>query len=126
VPDAVVTDPTPTGLVFQTASAPCSSGFPCAVGAIGAGASITFTATYAVTPGFGGGQVVNVASVGSPTVPDPTPNDNTSTATVTVIGGGGPPNAIATPVNARWALLAMIGLLMMFGAFAGRKLSRNR
>jgi len=126
VPDAVVTDPTPTGLVFQSASAPCSGGFPCAVGALGAGASTTITATYAVAPGFGGGQVINVASVGSPTVPDPTPNDNTSTAAVTVIGGGGPPNVVATPVNARWALLAMVGLLMMFGAFASRNPSRNR
>lgn len=126
VPDAVVTDPTPTGLVFQSASAPCSSGFPCTVGAIGAGASVTFTATYAVAPGFGGGQVVNVASVSSPTVPDPTPNDNTSTAAVTVIGGGVPPNAVAAPVNSRWLLVAMTGLLMLFGTLARRKGSRRQ
>jgi uncharacterized repeat protein (TIGR01451 family) len=126
VPDAVVTDPTPAGLVFQSALAPCSGGFPCTVGAVGAGASVTFTATYAVASGFGGGQVVNVASVGSATVPDPTPNDNTSTAAVTVIGGGGPPNAIATPVNSRWVLVAMAGLLMLFGTWARRKASRDR
>jgi uncharacterized repeat protein (TIGR01451 family) len=125
VPDAVVTDPTPTGLVFQSASAPCSGGFPCTIGAIGAGASMTFTAAYTVAPGFGNGQVVNVASVGSPTVPDPTPNDNTSTATV-IVTGGTPTNAVAAPVNSSWMLVAMSGLLLLFGTLARRKVSRDR
>jgi uncharacterized repeat protein (TIGR01451 family) len=126
VPDAVVTDPTPAALVFQSASAPCTSGFPCSVGALGAGASTTITATYLVAPGFNGGSIVNTASVASSSIPDPTPNDNTSTVSVIVIGGGGPPNAIATPVNARWALLTLLGLVMALGALSARRPSRFR
>ena len=53
VPDAIVTDPTPAGLVFQSASAPCTRGFPCSIGALGAGTSTTLTATYVVAAGFG-------------------------------------------------------------------------
>lgn len=123
VPDAVVSDPTPAGLVFESASAPCGGGFPCTIGAIAAGASTTFTATYSVTPGFTG-QIANTASVDSPTMSDPTPADNSSTASVSVTGGGNPPQAIPTPVNARWAVLGLAGVLLLLGAAtAGRRKS---
>jgi len=39
--------------VFQSASAPCTRGFPCSIGALGAGTSTTLTATYVVAAGFG-------------------------------------------------------------------------
>jgi len=123
-PDALVTDPTPSGLTFQSASAPCTSGFPCALGALGAGASVTFTATYVVASDAEGGQIVNVASVNSST-PDPTPNDNTSTIAVRVTGGGAPA-AIATPVNARWAMLAMVLLLTLLSIRPALGIARRR
>ncbi|HEY0232433.1 MAG TPA: DUF11 domain-containing protein, partial [Dokdonella sp.] len=124
VPDALVTDPTPSGLTFQAASAPCTSGFPCALGALGAGSSVTFTATYVVASDVEGGQIVNVASVNSST-PDPTPNDNTSTIAVRVTGGGAPA-AIATPVDSRWALIAMALLLALLSVRPALKITRRR
>ncbi|HJU39647.1 MAG TPA: DUF5979 domain-containing protein, partial [Tahibacter sp.] len=125
VPDAIVSDPTPAGLAFQFAAAPCSGGFPCTIGAIAAGASVTFTATYTVASGFAG-EIVNTASVNSATVPDPTPSDNTSTVPVVVTGGSGPPNAIAAPVNSLWMLVGMTALLLLVGASARRRMPSDR
>jgi uncharacterized repeat protein (TIGR01451 family) len=123
VSDAVLSDPTPAGLVFVGASTPCASGFPCAFGALGNGASVTIEATYRVSPDFTG-EIANVASVASPTVPDPTPGDNSGTAT-TVVNGSAPPVAnVPVPLDARW-MLALMGLLLML-AGASRAVRRGR
>ncbi|MEO6689219.1 MAG: DUF11 domain-containing protein, partial [Dokdonella sp.] len=114
VPDAVLNDPTPPGLTFVSASAPCVGGFPCAIGAIANGASVTVTATYAVSPGLVG-SVTNIASAHSATVPDPTPNNNSSTVATTVTGApGGEMKPV--PVDARWMLALMTLMLMLVGA----------
>jgi len=123
VPDAVLSDPTPAGLVFVGASTPCASGFPCALGALANGASVTIGATYRVSPDFTG-AIANIASVASPTVPDPTPGDNSGTAT-TVVSGRVPPAAnVPVPLDARW-MLALMGLLLM-SAGAARAARRGR
>ncbi len=72
-------DPTPAGLLFVSADAPCAGGFPCNLGDLAAGASATVNVTYAIPPGQTG-TIANTASVTSPT-PDPDGGDNTSTVT---------------------------------------------
>ncbi|HEU4662562.1 MAG TPA: hypothetical protein VFS55_00885 [Dokdonella sp.] len=118
VPDAVLTDPAPAGLVFVSADAPCSGGFPCTLPALASGASTTVTATYFVQATFAG-SIRNVASVASPSVVDPTPNNNASTATTVVTGAPAAPTNV--PVDARWMLLLMSALLLVAGSAAVRR-----
>ncbi|MBO9662261.1 DUF11 domain-containing protein, partial [Dokdonella sp.] len=77
-------DPTPAGLSFVSADAPCAAGFPCALGDLAAGASVTVNVTYAI-PSNQTGTITNTATVSSPTS-DPDTSDNTSTATTTLSG----------------------------------------
>ncbi|MEO7432027.1 MAG: hypothetical protein ABIR62_08380 [Dokdonella sp.] len=115
VPDAVLTDPTPAGLTYVSASAPCAGGFPCALGALASGASTVVTVRYTIDAGFTG-TVTNIASVNSATIPDPTPDNNASVATTAVIGG--PPAITQTPVpvDARWMLMLLAALLVLVAA----------
>jgi uncharacterized repeat protein (TIGR01451 family) len=120
VPDAVIADPTPAGLGFVSASAPCAGGFPCALGALANGASISLSVTYAIDTGFSG-SIVNTASVSSATVPDPAPNNNASTVTTTVSGVGPGTPVVPVPADARW-MLALLGLLLtLMGASVVRR-----
>jgi len=119
VPDPVLSDPTPAGLVFLSASAPCATGFPCSLAALPVGATTTITATYQVLPLFSG-TIANVASVTSTTVPDPTPNNNSVTATTVVVGAPGQPT-LPVPVDARWMLMLMAAMLMLVGAPLARR-----
>src|SRR6185369_4910726 len=67
--NVVITDPTPTGLTFVSASAPCASGFPCSVGTIAASGSVAITATYSVPGGYTTPDpIVNTASVSTSTL----------------------------------------------------------
>ncbi|WP_132000277.1 DUF11 domain-containing protein, partial [Dokdonella fugitiva] len=93
-------DPTPAGLAFVSASAPCEAGFPCNLGTLANGASVDVSVTFAV-PANAGGTITNTATVTSPT-PDPTPGDNTSTVGTPVVASAdlgivktGPANVIA-------------------------------
>jgi uncharacterized repeat protein (TIGR01451 family) len=81
--NAVISDPTPAGLTFVSASLPCGGGFPCALGDFPSGASTIVTVTYAVDASASG-SVQNTASVGSDT-PDPDTGDNASTVTTPVV-----------------------------------------
>ena len=52
----VVSDATPTGLVFVSNTGACTTAFPCALGVVPAGATRTITATFTVPityPGAG-------------------------------------------------------------------------
>ncbi|MEO8053919.1 MAG: hypothetical protein ABI768_02120 [Acidobacteriota bacterium] len=82
-----VADPTPANLTFVSNAGACASAFPCSLGTLAAGASVTITSTYAIPPGYPApAPIVNTATVSS-TTPDPTPGNNTSTATVLVPTG---------------------------------------
>lgn len=83
----LVTDPTPASLGFVSATAPCAGGFPCPLGTVAAGASVTITSTYTIPSGYPApAPIVNTATVSSPT-PDPAPSNNASTASVLVPNG---------------------------------------
>ncbi|HUD41569.1 MAG TPA: DUF11 domain-containing protein, partial [Dokdonella sp.] len=79
----ILSDPTPAGLTFVSASAPCSAGFPCALGTLAAGADVTVSVVFAVLPDHIGAQIVNTASVTAATT-DPDSGNNSSSATASV------------------------------------------
>ncbi|ANB18193.1 Hypothetical protein I596_2181 [Dokdonella koreensis DS-123] len=112
VPDAVLEDPTPAGLVYVSSTAPCAGGFPCALPPLANGASVSVTVTYIVQPGYSG-TIANIATAQSPTVPDPAPENNSSTVSTPI---GSPSQVIPVPVDARWMLMLMGVLLMLAGA----------
>ncbi|MBO9664391.1 DUF11 domain-containing protein, partial [Dokdonella sp.] len=112
VPDAVLDDPTPDGLRFVSASAPCESGFPCALGALANGASATVTAVYDVRA-EAGASIANTASANSPTVADPMPDNNASSVSTSV--GPPPASPMPVPLDARW-MLVLMGVLLSLGA----------
>jgi len=80
----VLTDPTPAGLVFVSADAPCAGGFPCALGTIAAGGAMTLSASFTVPVGYAGPDpIVNAASVASDT-PDEDPDNNSDDSSTAV------------------------------------------
>ncbi|MEA2237452.1 MAG: hypothetical protein QOC81_2176 [Thermoanaerobaculia bacterium] len=82
-----VSDPTPVGVAFisNSSSNPgCNNTtFPCTLGTLNAGQSVTITSTYSVPPSYSGGAIVNTASVTSSTN-DPSNANNSATATTNV------------------------------------------
>jgi uncharacterized repeat protein (TIGR01451 family) len=74
-----VTDSTPAGLTFVANGGGCSTPFPCALGTIAAGQSVTISATYNVPSGYTGGAITNTANVSSSTA-DLNAANNSSTA----------------------------------------------
>ena len=80
----VVSDATPTGLVFVSNTGDCTTAFPCALGVVPAGATRTITATFTVPPDYSGpSPIENVTDVSSTTVDTNTTN-NTATAVTTL------------------------------------------
>ena len=80
----VVSDATPTGLVFVSNASACTTAFPCALGVVPAGATRTITATFTVPPDYSGpSPIANVAVVSATTV-DPAAANNTATAETTL------------------------------------------
>ncbi len=75
-----LTDVLPAHLTFVSASAPCAAGFPCSLGNVASGASVTITLSTRLSAGFVGPVVSNTAGVTSST-PDPVALNNQSTAT---------------------------------------------
>ncbi len=84
----VVSDPTPVGIAFLSNANGCTTAFPCNLGTLNAGQSVTITSTYNVPNSYSGGSVVNTATVSS-AVNDPNLTDNSATATTTVVAGAG-------------------------------------
>ncbi len=73
----VVDDAPPAGLTFVSAGAPCAGGFPCALGAIAAGASKIVTATFAIAPTYSQPDpILNNATATAATL-DPVSSNNT-------------------------------------------------
>ena len=85
----VVGDATPSGLAFLSNAGDCTTPFPCALGAIGAGQSRAITATFSVPSGYSGpSPISNTATVAASSA-DPTAANNSSTASTPVA----PPSA---------------------------------
>jgi uncharacterized repeat protein (TIGR01451 family) len=82
--DVLITDPTPAGLTFVSNSGACTTPFPCSLGTLASGATVTITATYTVSAGATAGPIINSSTVSASTI-DPSTANNTSTFT-TVIG----------------------------------------
>lgn len=77
-PGVSLSDPTPSGLSFISASAPCQAGFPCDLGVLAASGSVQIDVSYAVAADLSG-IVTNTATV-STLATDPVPaNDEAST-----------------------------------------------
>lgn len=87
--NVVISDPTPTGVAFLSNAGGCTTPYPCSVGTLIAGASVSITSTYTIPPNYSSTQVNNTASASS-TTNDPTPSNNSSTATTNVTV---PPNS---------------------------------
>jgi uncharacterized repeat protein (TIGR01451 family) len=81
--DVVIDDTPPAGLTFDSATAPCAGGFPCAIGTLADGASVQFDVTFDIAPNVLG-DVTNTANVTASNiaVPDPTVNSDSATTTV--------------------------------------------
>jgi large repetitive protein len=112
--NAILTDPAPAGLAYVSAGAPCSGGFPCNLGTLTPGQSITVAnVTFAIGSDVSG-QIVNIASVSS----DQTTPVNSSVPTVVPAPAG----SGRVPIDARW-LLVMLALVAGFGAVQLRRRS---
>lgn len=80
-------DPTPAGLTFSSAGAPCQAGFPCTLGTLGANASVTIPVTFIVPANYAGANpVVNTAMVQG-NEPDGN-NANNSATVLTAVDSG--------------------------------------
>ncbi|MEM8961372.1 MAG: hypothetical protein AAGD38_07845 [Acidobacteriota bacterium] len=81
--DVVLDDPTPAGLVFVSATAPCEAGFPCMLSDLATSDMTTVMVTFSVPAETLPGQVTNTATVTTSTV-DMTPGNNTAEKTSTI------------------------------------------
>jgi uncharacterized repeat protein (TIGR01451 family) len=76
-----VDDPSPSGLTFVSNTGDCSSPFPCGLGTMTPGQTLTITSTFSVPVDYPApAPVVNTATVSSSTV-DPSPENGSATAT---------------------------------------------
>jgi len=78
-----VSDPTPTGIAFLSVTGSTCTSFPCSIGTLTAGQSVTLTSMYNVPTSYSGGPIVNTASV-TANEGDPNIADNQSTTTTNV------------------------------------------
>ncbi len=101
--NVMLTDPTPAGLTFVSATPPCTSGFPCNLATLNAPGTVTVTATYNIAT-TATGSITNIASVQS----DQTAATNASAST------GTGPVPIPTPALGLRGLL-LLGLTMLLG-----------
>ncbi|HJU40606.1 MAG TPA: DUF11 domain-containing protein [Tahibacter sp.] len=114
-----IDDPTPPGLVFVSAGAPCAGGFPCTLPSLAAGASVTLAVVYDVPMNYAGPRpIVNTATATSDT-PDPDPTDNSATETTPAMV---PNNTVPVPGLGRFALLLL--MLVLVGAGVARQRGR--
>ena len=94
----VLNDPTPGGLSFANATPSCVTGFPCTLGNLTAGQSVTITASYTVTATSG--SVTNSAFVSGSSFDPISANDNsTVTTTIGSSSCGAQPPTLTAPAN---------------------------
>jgi uncharacterized repeat protein (TIGR01451 family) len=80
-----VADTTPAGLTFVSNSGGCTSAYPCALGTLTNGQSVTITSTYSIAPSAAGSVITNTATVSSTTA-DPSAGNNTAVNTTSITG----------------------------------------
>jgi uncharacterized repeat protein (TIGR01451 family) len=78
--NSFVSDSTPSGLTFVSNSGACTGPYPCMLGTIGAGQSVSISSTYSVPGNYPGTTVTNTASVSTST-PDPNPSNDSASVT---------------------------------------------
>lgn len=84
-PGVVLVESPPAGLDFESATAPCSSGFDCALGIVTAGATVVIEATYRIPPGYVGPTLLaNTASV-TTAADDPDPANDSDDSLTTLV-----------------------------------------
>ncbi|MEE8525643.1 MAG: SdrD B-like domain-containing protein, partial [Thermoanaerobaculia bacterium] len=71
--------PTPVGLTFASASAPCT-GFPCALGDLNAGATAVVSAVFDIPGGYSGPDPIEATVTVSSSTADPDPSNDSATA----------------------------------------------
>jgi uncharacterized repeat protein (TIGR01451 family) len=125
--NVVLNDPPPAGLSFTSATNPCLTGFPCSLGTLVNGQSVTITASYTVTATSG--SVTNTAFVSGSSFDPIAANDNSSATTTIGAGtcGAQPPAPIApangatitSPVTFSWSAVAGAASYKVFASIGG-------
>jgi uncharacterized repeat protein (TIGR01451 family) len=93
-------DPTPAGLVFVSADAPCSGGFPCSLGDLNDGASATVNVVFEVPADYSGANPIsNTASVSSDTQELDEDDNQASDTTPVAFDGQNPVIGLAKAVE---------------------------
>jgi uncharacterized repeat protein (TIGR01451 family) len=96
--------PTPSGLTFNSADAPCAAGFPCSLGDLIPGQEVNFQARFNVPGGYAGADpIVATASVTTATLDTNPANDSAQVSTPVLtspsadlaLTATGPPTAAA-------------------------------
>ena len=77
-----VADSTPSGLTFVSNSGDCVSAYPCSLGTVADGATLTITSTYSVPSSYTTPDPVSNTATVSSTTTDPTPANNTATSSI--------------------------------------------
>ncbi|MEP6485066.1 MAG: hypothetical protein ABJB01_11505 [Rudaea sp.] len=113
--NVTLSDTPPAGLTFVSASAPCAGGFPCNLGTLNAGQSVTLSAVTFTIGANVTGTIINTAVVTS----DQTTQTSSSASTVI---RGGTSATVPVPANAVWTLLGLLVLLMGIGAHRTRRM----
>lgn len=92
--------PTPTGATFVSNGGDCDTAYPCALGDVQSGTTLTITSTYTIDGGFDG--TASFTATATSTAPDPSPGDESATQDTSVMGmgvGGGPGVGGASTTN---------------------------
>ncbi|HEV7485033.1 MAG TPA: hypothetical protein VGQ65_05085 [Thermoanaerobaculia bacterium] len=125
--NVVLSDPTSAGLAFVSATPSCAAGFPCTLGNLTSGQSVTITTSYTVTASSG--SVTNTAFVSGTSFDPISANDNSSATTT--IGAGScnaqPPTLtapangaiITSPVTFSWTAVAGATSYKVFASIGG-------
>ncbi|MBS0570304.1 MAG: DUF11 domain-containing protein [Proteobacteria bacterium] len=105
--NVILDDPSPAQLTYMSAGAPCTGGFPCSLGNLAPGQSVTIPVVTFHIAATASGTLVNTATATS----DQTTQVSSSASTLV----GQAAAVVPTPIDTRWMLLSMLGLLGVLG-----------
>lgn len=78
-----VSDATPNGTTFVSNAGGCTTAFPCSLGTLTAGQSVTITSTFTAATNFTGASITNTAGVASSVTADPVTTNNSASSSAT-------------------------------------------